>query len=297
MLPALEVMATTLLPGKPQIHSLPWSTRGDSNNEVSENCRLRLSASAAAVLVRLNLGGTSDCRPDHDIIGNDTMQLDEHKLQCEAQCVLQDFPYDKVEDHACSDQPPSFYIEDASETSGALNSITFQSAHGPEKEKHQPVKILGNADTKNIERSWIAAPEDDPCSGLTDYIKKSRERKRYACLRCGSVLEKAIYCDSGSPTSCDNSQQFSFSRSISWPEKTSSKFLLNKKCPDKQEHICNKCGKRYTNTTSCKRRKRSYYARRISSVRRAITWPLPMDCIVEEVEDAWTSAHHEDDNQ
>nr|CAB3219668.1 acetyl-CoA carboxylase-like [Phallusia mammillata] len=135
--------------------------------------------------------------------------------------------------------------------------------------------------------------DDTPWSGLTGYIKKCKQRKRYNCLRCGSPLELT----KKPAEKCRIEAHNQIQRSKSWPGTSTSNVDIAKKSPEKQVYKCGNCGKRYTDLTLSKRlRKRSFFARRINGVRRSITWPLPMDCIdeLEESEDAVTSVTSQD---
>lgn len=116
--------------------------------------------------------------------------------------------------------------------------------------------------------------DDNPWSGLTGYIKKCNQRKRYNCLRCGSLLQPAKKSDR---------HHHMVNRSKSWPNTVISTFKSDKKSADKQVYKCCACGRLYTDLTQSKRlRKRSSFcARRVNGVRRTITWPLPMDSILE----------------
>ncbi|XP_076818165.1 acetyl-CoA carboxylase-like isoform X1 [Clavelina lepadiformis] len=121
-----------------------------------------------------------------------------------------------------------------------------------------------------------ATNSSDPCSGLTHYIHKSKQRKRFLCWRCGTVV-------AGNTESVGRSEITALNGKLVEGLSPRRKSVTgNLFVSEKDVLMCIACKKRSRNYPSWRKvAKRHYASRAINGFQRCMTWPLPLERIVE----------------
>nr|XP_004227021.2 LOW QUALITY PROTEIN: acetyl-CoA carboxylase-like [Ciona intestinalis] len=157
-------------------------------------------------------------------------------------------------------------------------------------EAYAPFNVIGGTTLArvNTERSsgnneHVETDPHDPCAGLTQLIRKNKRRKRHTCNRCGAALVEATQ---------NIHNVFTYSpKQGDLKKRTQS---LNEEVNHTVIYQCSGCRKRYTQYSQLRRGWRKS-PRSSGGVRRSMTWPLPMQPIVEE--EYWEAECFDNENE
>ena len=115
------------------------------------------------------------------------------------------------------------------------------------------------------------ADSSDPCSGLTDFIRR-KNKKQFLCVRCGSTHSNCVKAKNQASPIAKQLRHFRSSRILSASSATSKKVII----------ICPNCGKR-SHSSAIRDQDVNFY--------RSLTWPLPLERIVEDEAESHCFAH------